>query len=97
MLLSAVAFGQKPSIRDYVETMMEEPDVASATFAINIFNASTGQNIYSYNANRSLVPASVVKMITTAVGFEELGKNFRFKTSIGYSGTIDKRNVNRIS
>ena len=93
MLLSAVAFGQKPSIRDYVETMVEEPDVASATFAINIFNASTGQNIYSYNANRSLVPASMVKMITTAVGFEELGKNFRFKTSIGYSGTIDKRGI----
>ena len=91
ILFSVVAFGQKPSIRDYVEKMVDEPDVESATFAINIFNATTGQNIYSYNANKSLVPASMLKLITTAVGFEELGKNFRFKTSIGYSGTIDKR------
>ena len=48
ILFSVVAFGQKPSIRDYVEKMVDEPDVESATFAINIFNATTGRVSYEF-------------------------------------------------
>ena len=85
--------GQKQSIGEYVDNMVKEPDMETATVAINIYNATQGNDIYCYNAVKSMVPASVVKLVTTAVGFEKLGNDFRFKTSLGYSGEVDKRGV----
>ena len=92
MLLSLAAMAQQ-KLNDYVEQIVKDPDLESATVAISIYNATTGMSIYNYNENKSLIPASIVKLLTTGVGFEELGRDFRFKTSIGYTGEVDKRGV----
>lgn len=62
-------------------------------FAVSVYNISKGNNICNHNAQMALTPASMCKIFTTGVGFEELGSNFRFKTSIGYTGEIDKSGV----
>lgn len=93
ILFSATAMAQNNTIGEYVNKMVEDPEVETATFAISVYNISKGQQIYDYNANKSMIPASIVKIVTTSVGFDKLGKNFRFKTSLGYSGEVDKRGV----
>ena len=90
--LSMMVVAQQ-NVADYVKKMVEEPDFESATIGISIYNATTGENIYSYNENKSLIPASIQKLLTTSAGFEELGANFRFRTSIGYVGELDKKGV----
>ena len=93
ILFSATAMAQNNAIGEYVNKMVKDPEVETATFAISVYNISKGQQIYDYNANKSMIPASIVKIVTTSVGFDKLGKNFRFKTSLGYSGEVDKRGV----
>ena len=81
---------QNTNIDAYVKKMVVDPDVENATFGISVYNVTKNKPIYNYNGNKSMIPASIQKLITTSIGFEKLGKDFRFKTSIGYTGTIDE-------
>lgn len=51
-------------------------------------DALTGEIIASTNANLSLVPASILKLFTTATALEMMGPDYRFMTTLGYSGEI---------
>lgn len=64
-----------------------------ATLSVSVYNITKDKSVYSYEGQKSLVPASMVKVLTTAVGFEKLGSSFRFKTVLKYTGKIDKSGV----
>lgn len=59
----------------------------SATTAYCITNEN-GQIIAEKDKKKTLLPASITKLITTATALEVLGKDFRFKTLLGYNGTL---------
>jgi serine-type D-Ala-D-Ala carboxypeptidase/endopeptidase (penicillin-binding protein 4) len=60
-----------------------------ASVSICIEDATTGSTIFEYNSAKSLMPASVQKLITSAAAIEILGPDYTFKTGLGYSGTLD--------
>lgn len=43
---------------------------------------STGENLYSRDAQKYLIPASNVKLLTTAAVLQKLGSQFRIRTSV---------------
>ena len=47
--------------------------------------------LFDYNSGISLAPASVMKLITSAAALELLGPEYTFKTTVGYTGTLNKR------
>lgn len=47
-----------------------------------------GDTLVSINPRQKLVPASTTKLITTGIGLKVLGADYRYSTSLGYSGTI---------
>lgn len=55
--------------------------------------ADTGDEIISLNGNKSLAPASVLKLITTGAALITLGENFRFKTELYYDGDISENGI----
>lgn len=57
-----------------------------AFMAVNLDN---GRVIAEYNNFKSMVPASIQKLVTTATALEKLGPDFRFKTRIAYDGVIE--------
>lgn len=67
--------------------------LSHATLSVSVYNITKDKSVYSYDGQKSLVPASMLKMLTTAVGFEKLGSSFRFKTVLKYTGKIDKSGV----
>jgi len=50
---------------------------------------SNGEILYSYDADRELIPASVMKLVSTATALELLGEDYRFPTSLEYDGKIE--------
>lgn len=76
-LLSCLVFSQPA-----VQQMINNPLLKHASVGISVVDISTGRSIASHNAEKSLTPASVQKLITTATAIETLGDNFRYKTEV---------------
>ncbi|HFX18257.1 MAG TPA: hypothetical protein ENK64_03870, partial [Flavobacteriales bacterium] len=63
-----------------------------AHYGISIRQLSNGKEIVNVNAKHSFAPASNLKLLYTLTAVEQLGKDYRYKTTLTYSGKI----VNKI-
>jgi D-alanyl-D-alanine carboxypeptidase/D-alanyl-D-alanine-endopeptidase (penicillin-binding protein 4) len=63
--------------------------LAHASWGIDVFSLRTGETLFSYGAERFLLPASTQKLLTTAVAAERLGWDYRFTTRLLATGPID--------
>jgi serine-type D-Ala-D-Ala carboxypeptidase/endopeptidase (penicillin-binding protein 4) len=55
---------------------------------ICVVDLKTGEILGSHNATMSLIPASNMKIVTTAAGLSILGNDYRFRTELQYDGYI---------
>ena len=55
-------------------------------FSIHIVDADTGSTAYKHGSNESMIPASNMKIITTAAALRYLGADFEYKTKVGLCG-----------
>ena len=76
-----------------VKQVQREEGMRHGTLSVCVYNVSTGKPLYAYDAERSVVPASVEKVFTTGVGFARLGSDFRFITKVAVRGNIDREGV----
>lgn len=53
-----------------------------AQIGIQVVNAATGEEVYAYAADEAYVPASVMKVITTAAALRTLGPAWSFTTAV---------------
>ncbi|MEF8796494.1 MAG: D-alanyl-D-alanine carboxypeptidase/D-alanyl-D-alanine-endopeptidase [Salinivenus sp.] len=60
-----------------------------ALWGIHVVNLRTGEVLHSRNAERFFVPASNVKLLTTAAGLEQLGPDYRYSTSVYVDGAVE--------
>jgi len=63
-----------------------------ASVSLCVADAENGEVVIEYNSLKSLIPASVMKLVTSAAALELLGPDYTFKTIIGYTGSLNKRN-----
>jgi len=70
-------------------TMFRKQAYKHASVGICVFDKSTSKMLCASNADQSLEPASVAKLVTTAAALEILGPNHRFETKLEYSGQIE--------
>lgn len=89
ILISFVGFSQQ-NFEKAVQQLLEKPEYKNASVGIQIVNLNSGESIYGLNNETLLVPASVMKLVTSAAALELLGSDYRFKTKVGYEGTITK-------
>lgn len=68
--------------------MVNSSLVRNADIAIAVFDPSDCNEIYSYRSNESFIPASVIKLYTSAAALTVLHPDYRFRTQIGYRGEI---------
>ena len=64
--------------------------LANGIWGLSVVDAGTGEEIYGYNSNKSLKPASSLKSVTTATALSILGPDFKFETLLEYDGFIDE-------
>lgn len=64
------------------------PQIKNASLGIKVMNLQTNKTLFELNSNKSLVPASNLKLLTTGAALEVLGADYRFKTTLAYDGKI---------
>jgi D-alanyl-D-alanine carboxypeptidase/D-alanyl-D-alanine-endopeptidase (penicillin-binding protein 4) len=65
-----------------------------ASVSLTVMDVNSGKEIFSANPGMGLAPASTMKTITTITAFNVLGKDFKYQTQFGYSGTITDGTLN---
>jgi serine-type D-Ala-D-Ala carboxypeptidase/endopeptidase (penicillin-binding protein 4) len=78
----------QPAFEKQLQQFTELPDYRNALIGIHVADLETGKTISEMNSSKLFIPASVLKVITSASALEILGPEYRFKTSVGYSGKI---------
>lgn len=73
-----------------VVKLISDPSLKYGTVSLAVINTETGDPVITFNHEKSLIPASVAKLITSVVALEILGPDYTFKTVAGHTGNIDR-------
>lgn len=76
-----------------IKQFHSDPQMRHAITGIYVADAKTGKKIFGHNDQIGLAPASTQKIFTSAAAFELLGKDYRYKTELGYKGKINGNSI----
>ena len=74
----------------YVDSVNNSPQLFSGNWSFYLIDVDSGNVIADVNIDQNLVPASVMKIVSTGTALSILGPYYRFSTRLQYDGTIDK-------
>lgn len=85
--------GQSPTNKVFAD-FLQHKTLKNASIGFYAFNLTDNKAIINHNGDLALIPASSLKLITTASALEVLGESHRFTTTINYSGKIENGVLN---
>lgn len=83
-----ISTGSAADLRVLIDSMADAPEFANAHWGILIVDPERGDTLYSRNAGKLFMPASNMKLFSSAVGLAKLGPDFRYKTTFAARGAI---------
>jgi D-alanyl-D-alanine carboxypeptidase/D-alanyl-D-alanine-endopeptidase (penicillin-binding protein 4) len=102
LLLAAACGGARPAVapaepRDRtllqfqrgIDAILAAPALARSSWGVAIDSLERDERVYAYNADKLLLPASNVKVVTLAAAAERLGWDYTFQTELYAIGPID--------
>jgi D-alanyl-D-alanine carboxypeptidase/D-alanyl-D-alanine-endopeptidase (penicillin-binding protein 4) len=78
----------RPALAIDLDAIFDSPALARALVAVRVDSLGTGRTLYARNAGTLVIPASNMKIVTTAVAAARLGWDFRFETRLDAVGPI---------
>src|ERR1039458_768085 len=98
LLSSAFAVTNKPDkkqseerkLASEIDKILSDPEAARGFWGVYAVSIDTGKPLYALNQDKLFTPASNTKLFTTAAVFGLIGPDYRFKTTIETTGTLDK-------
>jgi len=93
IILVAVLFftnrsAAQPGFEELIQSLMSQENYKYASAGIHIVDLSSGEEVYGLNSDKLMIPASTMKLVTSAAALQILGPDYRFHTKIGYTGEI---------
>jgi len=90
LAVSLSCFAQFPvaKLAQAYQSLVNDEQAKYAITSLCILDAQTGKIIFAKNENVGLATASTLKTITAATAFSVLGKDFKYQTTLAYSGKI---------
>lgn len=79
-------------LQEDIDSILDNPDFANAIFGVSVFSLETGEFLYRKNDSKNFIPASTLKLLTTAAALEYLGPDFYYSTNLYLDGKIESNN-----
>lgn len=94
LLISSPFFGTGENayqnLNRMAKTIPQMSNLKHGQWSIYVIDTENGNVILDINGEKSLAPASNLKLLTSAVALSLLGENRQFNTYLEYSGSINK-------
>lgn len=65
-----------------LQELLRNPALKHASIGVSVKDMSSGKTVVSFNEDKSLTTASIMKIVTTATALESLGPSFRYNTTL---------------
>ena len=80
--------GAGEALRQRIDEVLSDRKLGATRVAARVLAADSGEVLYSVRASEPFVPASNVKIVTSAAALHYLGADFRFRTRICARGAV---------
>lgn len=96
LTVSSISFGQDIQARlsSAIKGLQADAQFKHAIISLYVVDSKTGKVVFDKNSQVGLAPASCQKVVTSVSAFELLGKDYTYKTTMGYSGNFDGTSLN---
>jgi D-alanyl-D-alanine carboxypeptidase/D-alanyl-D-alanine-endopeptidase (penicillin-binding protein 4) len=84
----SISSGSRAELRAFVDSMADAPEFSNAHWGILIVDPERRDTLYARNAGKLFMPASNMKIPTSATALTQLGPDYRFRTTFAARGTI---------
>lgn len=71
-----------------LERILDQPPFDGMFWGLMVRETGSGRVVYERNAGKRFVPASAMKVLTTAAALRELGPDYRYRTEIYRNGPV---------
>jgi serine-type D-Ala-D-Ala carboxypeptidase/endopeptidase (penicillin-binding protein 4) len=96
MLVSSTSLAAQPeesegakALRMELQNLMKDRALRGARVAVQVVNQKSGAEVFAYNEDAEMTPASTMKVVTAAAALKNLGPSYRFRTEVLTSGGLD--------
>ncbi|MGW8265249.1 MAG: D-alanyl-D-alanine carboxypeptidase/D-alanyl-D-alanine-endopeptidase [Longimicrobiales bacterium] len=79
-----------PSLHEEIDAVIQAEPLHQVHWGILIVDPDRGQILYSHSSHRKFVPASNMKILSTATALSLLGSDYRFETELWGVGEMDR-------
>lgn len=77
-----------------LNAIINKVDLKDGVVGVYVVDAETGREIFAYNPEKPLIPASCNKLLTTSAALYYLGSEYCYKTPIAYTGSTNGKVLN---
>ena len=78
----------RAELRHFIDSLTNQTEFRNANWGVLIVNPRTGDTLYSKNAGKLFMPASNMKIITSAAALTLLGPDYTYKTTFLADGPV---------
>lgn len=75
-------------LAELLDPLLDDAIFSRSPAAVHVVNVRTGEEVYARDAERVLLPASTMKVVTTAAALRALGPAYTFDTDLLYTGDL---------
>lgn len=87
--LEASTSAAEAAIQNAIARALEDRSLPPAFWGVYVQNLRTGEVLFSRNADMNLMPASNLKLLTTATALHALGPHHRYATRLYFEGEVE--------
>jgi D-alanyl-D-alanine carboxypeptidase/D-alanyl-D-alanine-endopeptidase (penicillin-binding protein 4) len=80
--------GASDVLGDQIDSLTSQPQFRNAHWGVLVVNPRTGDTLYSQNAGKLFMPASNMKILTSAVALALLGPDYKYRTTFAFTGEV---------
>lgn len=88
LIIQYISSAQVSDLQSYIESYVLRPAFRHSSISISVLELSSDKVAGSYRDQKTLIPASSLKLLTTLSAIHYLGKDFQYETQIAHSGDI---------
>jgi len=86
--------GTNAALRTMIDSLADAPEFSNAHWGILIVDPERGDTLYARNAGKLFMPASNMKILTSATALAQLGPDYRYRTVFAGRGSVTNGTLN---